>query len=299
MTSYLSLSTFQLLEEKEGKRDIAHSFYEITEKENDSRDYSIFSLFQNPILQETNSLFESYFSIENRYFSKKESEIKNVESSKLLSEKNKKERISFLNKKRGSTGRKKKTAINTNQNNEIKEKEKFHDKNKVDNLIRKIQVHYMSFIRSFLNEIIKHLKIVKQFLKIDYDVKKDVHKKNLNELKEKTIGEIISSEISPKYKNNEKNYNKIIVDDLSKNEVLRNILSQNYMSFFKEVYYKSNNKINLKRYGADEEIILSNKVETYKDFLKNNDFDFIHIMELNRCVAKYYYPELIFLVNYN
>ena len=299
MTSYLSLSTFQLLEEKEGKRDIAHSFYEITEQENDSRDYSIFSLFQNPFLQETNSLFESYFSIENRYFSKKESETKNVESSKSLSEKNKKERISFLNKKRGSTGRKKKTAINKNQNNEIKVKEKFHDKNKVDNLIRKIQVHYMSFILSFLNEIIKHLKIVKQFLKIDYNIKKDVHKKNLNELKEKTIGEIISSEISPKYKNNEKNYNKIIVDDLSKNEVLRSILSQNYMSFFKEVYYKSNNKINLKRYGADEEIILSNKVETYKDFLKNNDFDFIHIMELNRCVAKYYYPELIFLVNYN
>ena len=183
MTSYLSLSTFELLEEKEGKRDIAHSFYEITEQENDSRDYSIFSLFQNPILQETNSLFESYFSIENRYFSKKESEIKNVESSKLLSEKNKKERISFLNKKRGSTGRKKKIAINKNQSNEIKEKEKFHDKNKVDNLIRKIQVHYMSFILSFLNEIIKHLKIVKQFLKIDYNIKKDVQKKNLNELK--------------------------------------------------------------------------------------------------------------------
>ena len=186
-----------------------------------------------------------------------------------------------------------------NQNNEIKEKEKFHDKNKVDNLIRKIQVHYMSFIRSFLNEITKHLKIVKQFLEIDYNIKKDASKKNLKELKEKTIGEIISSEISSKYKNIEKNYNKIIVDDLSKNEVLRNILSQNYMSFFKEVYYQSNNKINLKRYGADEEIILSNKVEMYRDFLKNNDFDFIHIMELNRCVAKYFYPELIFLVNYN
>ena len=298
MTSYLILSTFKLLEEKVGKRDITHSFYELTEQENDSRDYSIFSLFQNPILQETNSLFERQFSIENLFFLKKESKIKNVECRKLLSE-NKKERIFIVNKKRGSTGRKKKKDINMNKNNEIKEKEKFHDKNKVDNLIRKIQVHYMSFIRSFLTEIIKHLKIVKQFLEIDYNIKKDVHKKNLKELKEKTIGEIISCEIISKYKNNEKNYNKIIVDDLSKDEVLRNKLSQNYMSFFKEVYYQSNNKINLKRYGADEEIILSNKVEMYRDFIKNNDFDFIHIMELNRCVAKYFYPELIFLVNYN
>ena len=110
MTSYLSLSIFEILEEKVGKRDFTHSFYELTEQENDSRDYSIFSLFQNPILQETNSLFESQFSIENLFFLKKESEIKNVESRKLLSEKNKKERIFILNKKRGSTGQKKKDS---------------------------------------------------------------------------------------------------------------------------------------------------------------------------------------------
>jgi hypothetical protein len=295
MSFYLSSSVFDLTEGKE--RDITHSYYEIAEPENDSEDFPI---FRNPIFQEANPIFqefENFFPIEHTFILNKKSETKNVESTKIKSKKNKKERISF--KRRGSTGRKRKITINSKQNNEIKEKEKFHDKNIVDNLKKKIQVHYMSFIRSFLNEIIKQLKIVRQFLKIDYNIKKNVHKNNLNELKEKTIGEIISSEISPKYKNNEKNYNKIIVDDLSKNEVLRNILSQNYMSFFKEVYYKSNNKINLKRYGADEEIILSNKVEMYKDFLKNKDFDFIHIMGLNRCVAKYFYPELIFLVNYN
>ena len=80
------------------------------------------------------------------------------------------------------------------------------------------------------------LKIVKQFLKIDYHIKKDVHKNKLNELKEKTIGDIISGEISTKYKHNDKNHNKKIADDLNKNEVLRNILSQNYLCFFKELY---------------------------------------------------------------
>ena len=298
MYSCFSLSAFDLLE---GKRDIIHSYYEISEPDNYSGDFPI---FQNPILQETNPifqkeniLFENYFPIEHTSIINKKSETKNVESTKIKSKKSKRERISF--KKKGSTGRKRKITNNEKQNKEIKEKEKFHDKNIVDNLKRKIQVHYISFIRSFLNEIIKQLKIVKKFLKIDYNIKKDVHKNNLNELKEKTIGEIISSEISTKYKHIDKNHNKKIVDDLSKNEVLKNILSQNYFSFFKEVYYKSNNRISLRRFGLDEEIILSDKVKMYKDFLKNKDFDFLHIKEINRCVAKYFYPELIFLVNYN
>ena len=293
MATGFSLSPFDPSEGKEGKRDITHSDYELNEPENDSRDFPIFHfIFEFPIFQEANRFFQKF---ENYAIEIPDAKI--VESNKIKSKKNKKEIISF--KKRVSTGRKRKITINDKQNNEIKEKEKFHDKNRVDNLKRKIQVHYMSFILSFLNEIITQLKIVKQFLKIDYHIKKDVHKNKLNELKEKTIGDIISGEISTKYKHNDKNHNKIIVDDLSKNEVLRNILSQNYLSFFKEFYYKSNNRISLRRFGVDEEIILSDKVKMYKDFLKNKDFDFLHIMKINRCVHKYFYPELIFLLNYN
>ena len=300
MSFYLSSSVFDPTEGKE--RDITHSFYETYEMPESENDCDHFRFFQNPILQKSNLFFENYYQIESSVVLEKKSETKNIDSTKLKPEKNKKEgRIPILNKKRGSTGRKRAFSLNKNQNNEIKEKEKEnpHDKNRVDNLKKKIQVHYISFILSFLNEIIKHFGLDKQFLQIDYNNKKDVRKKNLNELKEKTIGEIISSEISTKYKHYDKNHNKIIVDELRENEVLRNILCQNYMTFFKEVYYKSNNRINLLQFGVDEEIILSRKVEMYKDFLKNNDFDPLHIMNINSCVAKYFYPELKFLVNFN
>ena len=50
-----------------------------------------------------------------------------------------------------STGWKRKITINDKQNNEIKEKEKFHDKNKVDNFKKKnsstLYVFYSFFFK--------------------------------------------------------------------------------------------------------------------------------------------------------
>ena len=293
MNSYFDLTVFDTIEEK---RNLKHSVYELIESEDESAN------IQNPFLQERNPLFENDSSFENTNNLSKKSETKNIEPIKQTknSEKKRKGKTSLLNKKRGSTGRKKKLNFIINQNNNIKSKKQCHDRNKVDNLIRKIQVHYISFIRSFLNEITKYLNFDKKFLKISYKIKKDVHKNKLKEIKQKTLGDIISSDISSKYLKNDKSYNKLIAKDLSKNELLKNILSQNYLSFFRKVYYKSNKRINLKQFGSeDKEINLSDNVEMFKDFLKKKDFDSSHILKLKLCVAKYFYPKLIFLVNYN
>ena len=40
----------------------------------------------------------------------------------------------------------------------------FHDRNRTDNLLRKIQVHYLSFIVSYVNDILKNLNYKKNFL---------------------------------------------------------------------------------------------------------------------------------------
>ena len=293
MNSYFDLTVFDTIDEK---RNLKHSVYELIESEDESAN------IQNPFLQERNPFFENDSSFENTNILRKKFETKNIEPIKQTknSEKKRKGKTSLLNKKRGSTGRKKKLNFIINQNNNIKSKKQCHDRNKVDNLIRKIQVHYISFIRSFLNEITKYLNFDKKFLKISYKIKKDVHKNKLKEIKQKTLGDIISSDISSKYLKNDKSYNKLIAKDLSKNELLKNILSQNYLSFFRKVYYKSNKRINLKQFGSeDKEIILSDNVEMFKDFLKKRDFDSSHILKLNICVAKYFYPKLIFLVNYN
>lgn len=251
-------------------------------------------IFQNPFFKEENPLFEVVNSDNDRYLLLKEPE--NSKSKKLFQlQKGKKE-----NKSKGKKiGRKKKSNTPV-KDNEIIGNKNFHDKNKTDNLIRKIKVHYISFLLSFINEIIKNLNIKETFLKLDYQMKKEIKKKSLESLKNKTIGDIISSKISTKYKNKVENYNEIIFKEIkNKSEVLKNIFSQNYLTFFKSVYYKSNNRINLKSFGLDKEIILSNKVEMYKDFLKNKDFDSLHIRKLNSCMAKNFYPELIFMVNYN
>ena len=39
------------------------------------------------------------------------------------------------------------------------------------------------------------------------------------------------------------------------------------MNLFKKIYHKSSKRINLKEYGYDKEIILSNDVKMYKDLL--------------------------------
>ena len=55
MASCFILSAFDPSEEKEGKREIIHSYYELTEPENNSGDFLI---FQSPIFQEANPFFQ-------------------------------------------------------------------------------------------------------------------------------------------------------------------------------------------------------------------------------------------------
>ena len=72
-------------------------------------------------------------------------------------------------------------------------------------------------------------------------------------------------------KNNRNILEKIKEKNNKENEVIINILSENYFDFFWKIYYKNNKIINLKEYGLDKEIILSDKVIMYKDLLKKNE----------------------------
>ena len=77
----------------------------------------------------------------------------------------------FTNKKT-KRGRERKIKENENEN----KKEKFHDKNTSDNLIRKIQVHYLYFIVSYLNDILNNLNYKFQFLNLNYKFKMNTKK---------------------------------------------------------------------------------------------------------------------------
>ena len=170
-----------------------------------------------------------------------------------------------------------KFTIKSKKRGRVKQKKinKIHDKHTIDNVLRKIQVNYITFLISFINEILKNLNYNEWFLRLDYNFKRNINKDFFEYLKTKNIGEIICSKISDKYKKVKKNnrniFEKIKEKNNKENEVIINILSENYFDFFWKIYYKSSKLINLKEYGLDKEITLSDKVIMYKDLLKKNE----------------------------
>jgi len=170
-----------------------------------------------------------------------------------------------------------KFTLKSKKRGRVKQKKinKIHDKHTIDNVLRKVQVNYMTFLISFINEILKNLNYNEKFLKLDYSIKKNINKDFFESLKTKNIEEIICSKISGKYKKEKKNnrniFEKIKEKKNKEKKVIINILSENYLNFFWKIYYKSCKLINLKEYGLDKEITLSDKVIMYKDLLKKNE----------------------------
>ena len=175
----------------------------------------------------------------------------------------------ILNKKRRGRPKIKRKQEEINKN-EDKDYIKSHDKNRSDNVLRKIQVHYLTFIVSFLNEILSFLNLKEKFLRLSYEYKMKVNKEFVNSLKTKTIGDIMSFQISSKYKY-DLNYNENIYEKIKGNNVLKNLFSENYLLLFRKIYFKSEKIINLREYGLNKIIILSDNVKMFKDLLKNED----------------------------
>ena len=170
----------------------------------------------------------------------------------------------MLKKKRG---RKPLKGIQGKNNKVRKQPRKYDD----DNIIRKNQTHNFNYIQDFNNCLLKEFGIKHEFKKIDYCFKKKPQFEYFESLKRKTLGDILQLKISQKYTKIDKNHNLKICEEIKDLPVIKNVLKENYMTFFREVYYKSERKISLKKYGSDEILTLSEKINTYKD--KVNSFD--------------------------
>ena len=130
---------------------------------------------------------------------------------------------------------------------------------------------------------------------MNYKFKSNINKNFVDSLKKKTIGDIISTEISVKYKNKDKNINKELYEKIKDNDVLNKIFEENYLKLFRQVYYKSRKKINLKEYGMNKDIILSKNVKMVDDLLKNiNDLD--ENKKIKESIIKNFLPDSIFLL---
>lgn len=115
-----------------------------------------------------------------------------------------------------------------------------------------MQCHFFSFLREFVNFFLVHFGYTELFFDIDYKDKIYSNKNTFRLLKETLIGDILSKNISPRLKTQpNKQINLIIYQKVINNPIINNLLSEKYITLFKEIYYKSNPIINLKGYGLD------------------------------------------------
>ena len=176
------------------------------------------------------------------------------------------------------------------KSNSEEKKEKNHDKYSPDNIKRKIQVHYQSFIPLSINDILESCGIREKFYKLEYEFKKIVNKSHFKYLINSNIGDIISKEISNKYKKKNKNNNSSVYNDFKTNKVLENIFEMNYLDFFRNFYMKKEKIVDLKIFGIDKIITLSEKTETYYDLLEKlkKEEDEKYIKLIDECIKDNY-----------
>lgn len=145
-----------------------------------------------------------------------------------------------------------------------------HTATDYDNILRKIQVHFLSFIINFTNDVINTLfndKRIPKFKNLDYEIKKTVNHKSVEMLKSKDIGEILQLKISPKIKLYDGSFNKDIYDTIYKKyPAIQAYMNKSYISLFKE-YYNNKNKI----FKVNGQLIyLSPKTKIFNDLLIKN-----------------------------
>ena len=162
-----------------------------------------------------------------------------------------------------------------------------------DNILLKVEVNFSNFIVAFLNFMV--LKFSKnkgdKFVKISPKFKKNLTEENFAKNIEKTLAEIISQDISKKFKNYKSDHNKILCEEIQKDEKMKKILAQNYLKLFQEVYYPSNRKINLKSlFDIDEVIYLPENITMFKDKFKPNPrFTAFYIKKIQNIVNEKYF----------
>ena len=176
----------------------------------------------------------------------------------------------FYTIKKDGLNQKRKKYLNKLNQQGLKIKKRIHFGTANDNLLRKIQVHFLSFMVNYINDVIKTIindKNVPLFKILDYKIKKKVKHEYVNELRNKSIAEILQLNVSPKIKLHNNNVNKIIYSNICKlSPFMIGYLQQSYVSLFKEYYYNKN-----KIFKVDGKVVkLSIRTKTFNDLILKN-----------------------------
>ena len=151
---------------------------------------------------------------------------------------------------------------------------KFHCCDDFDNIQRKIQVDFISFLIRLANDALKHIfgpKTKYHFKHVDYEIKKIINHNYIEYLKECNYSDILQMNISPKNKLFKEDSNKKTFIEVCKfSDILKNIFEKKYLYIFQKYYcgIKNNKKI-IDLEGL--KILLSPKTKTLFNLLKKNE----------------------------
>ena len=153
---------------------------------------------------------------------------------------------------------------------------KIHKKAAFDNLQRKIQVSFISFIINFSNDVLNFYycekKNKKYFKDISHNIKKEINFKSCDKFKKSTIKDVLQLDISSKYKKYKNSYPETINDNQellneifneSESEWLNKYFNMKYIELFKYYYNKAKHFKSIKLDGKI--ITLSSKTKTFYD----------------------------------
>ena len=97
-----------------------------------------------------------------------------------------------------------------------------HDKMSADNIIKKIKTKLFEYIVKFFNLLLKKMKLINELVKIDYKYIDNLRCKNEFKIFNSTLKDILSLDISPKFKYKSKEYNKKVIEGIIENEIILN-----------------------------------------------------------------------------
>lgn len=151
---------------------------------------------------------------------------------------------------------------------EINKGRKAHSKFEKDNIKRKIQSNYMNFLVKYVNYQIKK-KIDRDFplfKNIKYSFKKNVNRKFFEELKQKTIGEILQEKGTNKTKEKNSSLSNKEVFQLvtEKNEEIKKLLNKNYLDMFVNIFASKEVYSNCKK---RKQLGIPNSIDLFDDLL--------------------------------
>ena len=171
-------------------------------------------------------------------------------------------------KDRTLRGRKRKKI----ENNSVK-----HDKYSEDNINRKLQVGFINFIIKYINTILTQRGFDVQLYKISSSSKQNESQKKFLLLKKMNIEQILSLDISPKYKNvKNKKINSELIKEIKHEPIIADLLSANFLKVFRELYYNEKGiKLNLPK-----------DIKTYKDLVNKYKNEPLYVQKLEKCLHK-------------